>query len=274
MVLFLSIGLLLITPTLAVGNCFLAKENNQVIEKEGDCESRHSPCSTFKIAISLMGYNEGLLIDEMHPELPFNLGYDDWLDNWKQPHTPRLWMKHSCVWYSRVLTHKLGMRKFKEYVTQFNYGNQDVSGDKGQDNGLIRSWISSSLEISPEEQTVFLQKLLDNKLSVSLKAHAMARNILFVEDFPNGWKLYGKTGMGYMLSEDRTQKLDHQMGWFIGWIQKDNRTIVFVQYVEDDDKQDTYASLRAKAKAKERLTRIVQDLPMILDIGEDDVHLF
>ena len=82
-ILFLSIGLFFSTPVLAGTKCFLAKENNQVIMSEGDCRSRHAPCSTFKIAISLMGYHEGLLNDEMHPKLPFKEGYVDDIDKWK-----------------------------------------------------------------------------------------------------------------------------------------------------------------------------------------------
>ncbi len=257
-ILFLSIGVLLSVPMLAEKQCFLVKENNRVIRQEGDCNARHAPCSTFKIPISLMGYNEGLLTDETHPELPFKEGYADYLKTWKQPHNPSLWLRNSCVWFSQALTQELGMNKFKDYVIKFDYGNKDISGDRGKDNGLTRAWLSSSLEISPEEQTVFLQKLLANKLPVSLISHEMTRNILFVEDLSDGWKLYGKTGSGSLLNHDRTQKLDIQMGWFIGWAQKDSRTIVFAQYIEDEEKRDTYASLRAKAAAKEKLMEVIQ----------------
>jgi beta-lactamase class D len=258
-ILFLSIGLLLSTPAMTSQNCFLAMEDHQVIGSEGDCKSRHAPCSTFKIAISLMGYNEGLLTDETHPELPFKDGYADYIENWKQSYNPRLWMKNSCVWYSQILTSKFGIRKFEEYVTKFNYGNQDISGDKGKDNGLTHSWLSSSLEISPEEQIVFLQNLLDNKLPVSLKSQEMTRNLLFIEELADGWKLYGKTGSGSLLNEDRTQKLDRQIGWFIGWIQNSHRTIIFANFIEDEDKQDTYAGPRARADAKEKLMQIIQE---------------
>ncbi|WP_375332929.1 MULTISPECIES: class D beta-lactamase [unclassified Candidatus Tisiphia] len=259
LIFYLSIGLLFNTSSLADTKCFLVKENDKIIKQEGDCASRYAPCSTFKIAISLMGYEEGLLVDETHPELPFKEGYVDWLDRWKQPHNPTTWMQNSCVWYSQVLTQKLGMSKFKDYVIKFNYGNQNVSGDKGKNNGLTNSWLSSSLEISPEEQVVFLQSLIDNKLPISLKSHEMTKNILFVEELPSGWRLYGKTGNGSQLNKNRTKKLDLQQGWFVGWIQKDNRTIVFVNHITDDSKQDTYASLRAKAEAKEKLLHLIKD---------------
>ena len=40
----------------------------------------------------------------------------------------------------------------------------------------------------------------------------------------NGWKLYGKTGGG---SRDN--------GWYIGWIEKDEKQIIFAQYLDLTD---------------------------------------
>ena len=238
--------------------CFLAKEKDKIIKQEGDIKSRHSSCSTFKIAISLMGYNEGLLKDETHPELPFEEGYVDCLDFWKQPHNPITWMKNSCVWYSQFITTKLGIKKFKDYVAKFNYGNMDISGDKGKNNGLTNAWLSSSLQISPEEQVAFLQKLLDNKLPVSQHSHEMTKNILFVEELVSGWKLYGKRGGGYLLNQDGTRNLDRQIGSFVGWITKGNRTIIFAHYIEDQAKQESPGGKRAMEAAKERLIELIQ----------------
>ena len=197
-----------------------------------------------------------MLVDETHPELPFKEGYVDWLEQWKHSHNPSLWMKNSCVWYSQVLVPKLGMTKFKEYITRYDYGNHDVSGDKGKDNGLTASWLSSSLQISPEEQVSFLQKLVDNKFPVSLLSHEMTKKIIFVDDLPNGWKLYGKTGAG-LPNPDGTIDENRQMGWFVGWIEKDKRRIVFASYIEQD-KQDLPASWRARDIAKEKLLKLVQ----------------
>lgn len=161
-ILFFSIALSV--PVLAQASCFLAKENNKVVQQEGDCKKRYAPCSTFKIALSLMGYDSGVLIDANHPEWEFKEGYVDWFDQWKRSYTPAFWIKNSCVWFSQVLTKKLGMLKFKTYVKKFIYGNQDVSGDKGKNNGLTNSWLSSSLEISPEEQIiVFANHIVDGK---------------------------------------------------------------------------------------------------------------
>ena len=95
-ILFL-IMLLVSKPALANANCFLATENGKTIEQNGDCKARHTPCSTFKIAISLMGYDSNILTSETNPELPFKAGYVDYSQIWKQPHNPTTWMKYSVV---------------------------------------------------------------------------------------------------------------------------------------------------------------------------------
>lgn len=240
--------------------CFLVEENGIIIKNEGECNTRYSPCSTFKIVLALMGYDAGILKDETHPEWLFKPEYQAPLYAWKDPQNPTTWMKNSCVWYSQVLTPKLGVKKFNDYINKLNYGNKDVSGDKGQNDGLTRAWLSSSLEISPKEQAIFLEKLLSNKLPLSHHSQKMTRNILYVEDLPSGWKLYGKTGSGFLLSPDRTKKLEIQHGWFIGWIEKDNQKIIFVNHVVDNKKEEKYAGPRAREQAKEKMLQLIKTL--------------
>lgn len=79
-ILFLSLGLLLSTQTNAATKCFLAKENNKAIKQEGDCQTRYTPQSTFKIALSLMGYDAGILENEVRPEWPFKKNYDPFIN--------------------------------------------------------------------------------------------------------------------------------------------------------------------------------------------------
>lgn len=239
-------------------SCFIAKENGKVLQSEGDCEKRYAPMSTFKIALSLIGFDSGILIDEMHPVWPFKEGYVDWRDVWKQDQTPKSWMKESCIWYSQVLTKQLGMKKFQDYVTKFDYGNKDLTGDKGQKNGLTNAWLSSSLRISSTEQVAFLQKMLAGKLPIKPHAVAMTKNILFVEELKNGWKFYGKTGLGSLLNAFGAKNPDLYHGWFIGWIEKGDRRIIFSNHIEDDKKEEIGASQRSKADAKEKMTKIIE----------------
>ena len=255
---FLGAFLLLGQSASGDSKCFLAKENNKIIKKEGDCKTAYTPASSFKIVLSLMGFDSGIFIDETHPEWPFKKNYDPFINVCKGDHNPKTWMRDSCLWYSRILTEKLGYEKFKDYVEKFDYGNGDVSGDVGKNNGLTHSWISSgSLKISPEEQVRFLQNFIDHKLPVTDKAYQMTKNIMFMQELSGGWKLYGKTGNGNL---NKIKNLDLQQGWFVGFIQKNGRTITFASHITDDKKEDIFASFRAKNEALNKLFYLINNL--------------
>ena len=196
----------------------------KMLIQRGDCSHRVTPASTFKIAISLMGYDAGFLKDDHTPELPFREGYVDWRENWKHATDPTRWMKDSVVWYSQQVTQSLGKKRFAVYTRSFNYGNADVSGDAEND-GLTMSWIASSLQISPLEQLAFLRKVVNRQLGVSPHAYDMTAALTRFGPLPGGWNVNGKTGAasGY--------------GWYVGWAAHGPRTVVFARLIKKDDTQ-------------------------------------
>ncbi len=221
-----------IQNALAQNACFIAKENGQITKHIGDCEARHTPASTFKIPLAVMGFDSGILKSPSEPSVPLTDDLKARIVNLYHPEkypiqyfynraqTPASWMMFSVIWYSQYITHNLGKEKFQEYIDKLNYGNKDVSGHAGKDDGLDSSWIFSSLEISPKEQLEFIEKLQQRKLPVSKSAHENTIKIIRQDNIWDNWQLYGKTGGGMT------------GGWFVGWIQKDKRTIAFAQYVE------------------------------------------
>ena len=254
LVLFIGGFLLFSQVVLGGGQCFLAKEGNKIIKEEGDCSTSWAPQSTFKIPLSLMGFDSNILKSENNPSWSLPDGVDPYINGCKSDHNPRTWMRDSCLWYSRILTTKLGMEKFQNYVSKFAYGNMDISG------GLTDAWMSSSLKISPEGQVRFLQNFIDHKLSVTDKAYQMTKNIMFLQELLGGWKLYGKTGNGMQSNLDKTKKSDFQQGWFVGFIQKNGRTIIFASHIEDGKKEDTFASFRARNEGFNKLYYLINDL--------------
>ena len=244
---------------LAKEQCFIAKENSKILKSEGDCATSYGPQSTFKIALSLIGFDSGVLKDEAHPLWSLPDGADPYINVCKGDHNPRTWLRDSCLWYSRILTNKLGMEKFQDYVTKFSYGNMDLSGDKDQNNALRQAWVSSSLKISPEGQVDFLQKVVDRKLPISSASYDKTKKIMFIQETAGGWKLYGKTGNGTQFDKDGN-KTDLQHGWFVGYIEKGNRRIVFASHITDDEKQNVFASFRARNEALNKLWYLINEL--------------
>lgn len=196
----------------------------KVLVEQGDCRRQVTPASTFKIAISLMGYDSGFLKDQHTPLLPYREGDVDWRASWRHPTDPTKWMRDSVVWYSQRVTRSLGKERFAAYTRQFKFGNADVSGDAEND-GLTLSWIDSSLKISPVEQLSFLTRVVNRQLGVSRQAYRMTAELTKFPQPPKGWDLHGKTGAAA------------GWGWYVGWASKGARTFTFARLIQKDDTQ-------------------------------------
>ncbi len=158
------------------------------------CAERVTPASTFKIAISLMGYDAGILQDESRPAWPYQPEYPDWGgDAWRRDITPQAWMKDSVFWYSQQVARELGQQRFGAYVRAFQYGNEDVSAVAVAHPGHNGAWVVSSLRISAAEQVAFMRKIVRRELSVSSQAIDMTARITRHPVPVDGWTVHGKT---------------------------------------------------------------------------------
>ena len=235
--------------------------SGKILKQQGNCAQRITAASTFKIALSLMGYDAGYLTDEHLPALPFREGYPDWVPSWRATTDPTRWISESVVWYSQRLTEWLGPQRLQHYVTVFGYGNEDLSGDPGKNNGLTRAWLSSSLKISALEELAFLEKIVRHQLPVSARAYEMTGRITRLPATSNGWEVHGKAGTGSPIKPDGSEDDARSFGWFVGWATKGERTIVFVRSIQDTP-QDAHQELRAGLRARADFLR---ELPGLLD---------
>jgi beta-lactamase class D len=249
-VLIATLLLAAVVPTRAETLCTLLADGGTgaILSEVGTCSERVSPASTFKIALSLMGYDAGYLTDEHLPRLPFHAGYVDWVDSWKADTDPRRWIEESVVWYSQRLTEWLGEMRLRNYVHAFDYGNQDLTGDPGLQNGLTNAWLSSSLKISPLEQVRFLGKLVTRRLPVSAHAFDMTGRITRFATLADGWDVHGKTGTGSPARADGSLDEDREFGWFVGWAVQGTRTVVFAHLITERRSTATRLGLRARAE--------------------------
>ncbi|MCW3837768.1 class D beta-lactamase [Sphingomonas canadensis] len=192
----------------------------RILHRTGECTARFGPCSTFKIPLALMGYDAGILIDahrpawDYRPEIHRASRAAD-----KQRTDPTSWEGNSVLWYSREITARLGMARFQSYIDRFGYGNRDLRGNPGKNDGLVNSWLMSSLLISPDEQLQFVRRMLAHRL-VSPRAHAMTEAILPQFDGAGGWRVHGKTGSGSLKNANGVYDDKLPLGWFVGWADK------------------------------------------------------
>ncbi len=235
--------------------------NETFLLKEGNCDQPISPASTFKIPLSLIGYDSGYLTDLDLPELPFKADYPAALPSHKHETSPTYWMKNSVVWYSQLLTEWLGIKRFNHYVEAFDYGNKDLSGDTGKHNGLTRAWLSSSLKISPLQQLSFLQKLLNRELPVKEPAYQYTETLLKQEQSKDTEydEVYGKTGSVTSPVDKNGLILEgRQFGWFIGWAQKNDNKYIFVNIVNEPKIEGVYPSQKAKKEILDKLAVVTK----------------
>ncbi|WP_074258254.1 class D beta-lactamase [Vannielia litorea] len=220
--------------------CTLVAEagSGAVLLEEGDCSTRTTPASTFKLALAVIGYDAGFLTGPQAPVLPFRAGDPDWGGaNWTRDTNPADWLRHSVVWYSQRITHALGAEALTRYARALSYGNADFSGDPGFSNGLDRAWIASSLAISPREQVAFLNGLVSGTLPVTAAAMAQTRAIT-QSHATGGWLVHGKTGTAYPRRADRSFDYARGYGWFVGWAEKDGRTLVFARLTQAQERSE------------------------------------
>ncbi|QND64281.1 class D beta-lactamase [Mesorhizobium loti] len=229
--------------------------SGKALYQDGMCDQRFSPASTFKVPLSLIGYDSGILNDEHTPSWDYKPEFNAVKRDQKTV-DPVIWERDSIIWFSREITRKLGSESFASYVSKFDYGNADVSGNPGKNDGLTQSWVNSSLKITPVEQVDFLRKLLARKLPVSARAYEMTSAIIPTFQ-AGGWTVQGKTGSTRLRNDADKVQDKRSLGWFVGWAQKDGRKIVFARLVVDTNRTDMPKGLKTRAA-------FLKDLPLLV----------
>lgn len=233
----------------------LDENKDEIIYQVGsNLDKRFSPCSTFKIPLCFMGYDEKILLDEEHPTWEYKKFEYEEPDVNLLNQTPATWITKSIIWYSRILTAKLGLEVIKKYLSIFNYGNQDFSGDAGKNNGLTNAWLTSSLKISPFEQINFLKQFVNEGFAISKESIRKARKLLFIESLENNWMLFGKTGTNVDFDELEKNNNQDKVSWFVGWVENKNKRYLFCLLITDCSKFPT--SLERKEMVKKYLQEI------------------
>jgi beta-lactamase class D len=206
---------------------------------EENCTVQYPACSTFKVPLAVMGFHSGILKD------------DKTLFKWNgKTEATQSWMADSVVWYSQVITQKLGEKKLQKYLNDFNYGNKDIKG------GLSQAWLhepdseSPSLKINALEQVNFMRNLWRNNLPVHPNAIAWTKKITYLETSPLGYRLSGKTGSNFFKADAKKR-----LGWFIGHLQNNDKEYIVVTNFTDKSTptEEGYGGMKAKEITKQIL---------------------
>jgi len=212
--------------------CMIVKDvaSGRTLLREGPCADRYSPCSSFKFAIAVMGFDAGILTGPHSPAIKYLPEFENAYDppTAHKDADPSIWLRDSIVWYSQQIATTLGKERFAAYVKQFRYGNEDVSGTPAED-GLTHAWLMNSLAISADEQAGFVSDFLNERLGVSSDAYRLTRETLPSYPAEGGWTIRGKSGSGWLKNEGGQIDKSRPQGWFVGWGERQGRTVLFVR---------------------------------------------
>ncbi|WP_026041846.1 class D beta-lactamase [Cytobacillus oceanisediminis] len=172
-------------------------------------KERLTPESTFKVANALIGLETAAVRDEY--EVKRWDGVEREFESWNRDHSLASAMRESAIWFYQDLARTIGEKKMQEYVSNIQYGNQDISG------GIDAFWLDSSLKISAAEQADFIEKLVEEELPFSQKNQKTVKRMM-IQDEQDQFILHGKTG---------SRLSDMGLGWYVGFIETEKETWVF-----------------------------------------------
>lgn len=195
-----------------------AAEDAWQIYNKDNAVTRIPPASTFKIYSALYGLESGAITPEQ--SLIRWSGQNYVYDLWNADQTLESAMQNSVTWYFQTLDQRASLSDLENYIQKIGYGNQIVKGDTAS------YWLNSSLKISPVEQVIMLTKLYNNQFEFAPENIKAIKDSITLYTTEEG-TLCGKTG---------TQEINGQntSGWFIGYIEKDDRTYFFATSIQND----------------------------------------
>lgn len=215
---------------------YLPNENKYQIYNENLCNTRRSPCSTFKIISSLIGIKNGVISEEN--SVRKWSGEVFWNDKWNRDIGFKDAFQTSCVWYFRKIINELGPDAIQEELDKLNYGNCDISDWEGRLNNnnnnrsLTGFWVESSLKISPKEQVEVLERIFGEDSSYAAAELSLLKDAMLVTDSGlSDIKIYGKTGLG------KTSGIVAD-AWFTGFADTGKEKAYFCVYLGETDNKD------------------------------------
>lgn len=186
------------------------RDGKTVIHNESRAAKLYPVASTFKVFNTLIGLEEKVITDK---DSVFKWdGQQHSFPDWNQDQTLESAFKVSCVWCYQQLARQVGAGKYRDYISQADYGRLADQFD------ATRFWLDGSLQISALEQVAFLKKIYQRSFPYQPSSYDTLQSIMLVETTPK-YKLFAKTGWAASASP--------QVGWYVGYVETSDDVWVF-----------------------------------------------
>lgn len=201
-----------------VEGCFLLynlQRDSLFLYNPRRCRQGFLPASTFKIPNSLIALESGVLSSPA--DTIYWDGREAWNEGWNKDHSLASAFRVSCVPCYQQLARKVGKDRMRYWARAMHYGRLDI-----KDKNIDTFWLAGHSRITPLQQAAFLRRLYLEELPARRENQLAVKQIMLLEEGP-GYKLYGKTGWA--------QPDGQNIGWFVGWVETERGTFVFVNNV-------------------------------------------
>ena len=116
------------------------------------------------------------------------------------------------------LARKIGEKNMSKYLNEIEYGNMKVDSIN-----IDSFWLKGESRINQFQQIDFLKRFYYSELPISKRTEMIMKRMMIIEQ--NGrFKLSGKTGWSIRNGNNN--------GWFVGYIETQNKTYFFASNVE------------------------------------------
>jgi beta-lactamase class D len=213
---------------LVLRNCATGEEAVFAAEM---ADTAFGPCSTFKIWNSLIGLEEGII---MEPDAPFWSwdGEERSFAAWNSDQTWRSAFAASCVPAFQELARKIGADRMQSWLEKLDYGNKDQCGRP--DAFWLPRAGQKTIMITPREQARMVCRMIDGKLPVRAEPVAKLTEVMKLAVTERG-TLYGKTGSGLRARPDGPKSdADFDMGWLVGFVESGGKKYAYACLVLGD----------------------------------------
>jgi beta-lactamase class D len=193
-------------------------------------DSSYLPASTFKIVNSLIGLQEGKIVnDSMIIQWD---GIPRFMESWNKNLTMYEAFRVSSVPYYQEVARRIGKDRMQFWLDSLGYGSIKIK------TAVDTFWLDNSLKITPDEQLGLVKRLYFNQLPFFAANQEMVKRAMLFENNAN-YRLSYKTGLGRMENNNR-------LAWVIGWVEENNHPYFFILNVESSDPQADIVSIRMK----------------------------
>jgi beta-lactamase class D len=196
----------------AVGTLVIERHSHgsRIVHNADRATQPFFPASTFKIPNTLIALELGV-VEDLQTRIPWD-GVKRRIAAWNKSQTLAQAFRNSTVPIYQEIARTVGKNRMAAALKKLRYGNQNIGEE------IDSFWLEGPLQISANEQIVFLKRLYLGELPYSERAMTLTKKAM-VRSRSSTKVHRAKTGW--------TVASDPAIGWYVGWEERGHEVLFF-----------------------------------------------